>query len=776
MQKIAVRELAYFVYQKGNLTNSNTFNQTASDGKYLHQMRQNEYEGESTKEYYISKTIKYLDEEYEIHGYIDGVLEQKKQIRLEEIKTTSSNIYDDNFKEYPEHLAQLKIYGYLFLLDKKDKEIELNLLYIERETLKRRNFKYQANFSELEEFFFTTLKEYLVYLKIFNDIEENRVKSTYSLTFPYDTFRPGQEEMMSFLDKNMLDSKFNFILAPTGIGKTISSLFVGLKKTQSYHNKLFFLTAKTSGKNIAKSTMKLLIDKGYQGKCLTITAKKKICLLKSDTCDTDTCPYAKEFYDKLNLATKDILLSEDLIDEDVITNYALKYKICSFEFSLHISLYVGVIICDYNYLFDPKVKLIRFFEESEYKNLILADEAHNLVSRSQTMYSTSLNIIDLLVLNKYLKDDPTLHKSITKIINYIHKTYDSKITNDYYLQKENDLDLESLLNGLVLNLDDLINNNEDLAFREIILDKYLLLKDYLRISKLYSETHVFLVKVINNNLVIYLNCLDASNFLRNIILTSTLGITYFSATLYPIDYYKSMLVGKNEDINYLELESPFDKKNLGLFISRVSTRYKDRNHTLDMIISLVNTTIKARYGKYIVFFPSYVYLNNFLANVSYDDYKIVVQKEGLNEYSQKEILKEFNSDNNVLGLFVLGGVFSEGVDFIGDKLHGVIVVGVGFPQVNLENEIVRQHFDENDKPGFDFAYTYPGFNKVIQAAGRVIRTETDKGIVLLIDDRYLTRKYLNIFPKHWDHYQVVNDNASLEDKLNIFWYQDEGKN
>ena len=272
----------------------------------------------------------------------------------------------------------------------------------------------------------------------------------------------------------------------------------------------------------------------------------------------------------------------------------------------------------------------------------------------------------------------------------------------------------------------------------------------------------------NDNLVIYLNCLDASCYLANIVKDSTLGITYFSATLYPIDYYHKMLVGQDR-INYLELESPFDVNNLGLYISPVSTRYQDRKYTISYIRELVNTTINNRYGKYIVFFPSYVYLNMFLEDFSNDNYKIIVQKEGLNEQNQIEILEEFNKEQNVLGLFVLGGVFAEGIDFIGDKLHGVIVVGVGFPQINLENEILKDYFTSIELAGFDYAYTYPGFNKVIQAAGRVIRTEQDKGIVLLLDDRYLSKKYLNLYPKHWNKYKVVRDIYELDSNLTSFW-------
>lgn len=769
MIKIAVRELAYYVYQSGNLTNSNSFNQKAVDGKYLHQIRQSEYDGENEKEYYVSKEIEYKNKQYEIHGFIDGLLESKKRLVLEEIKTTDNYVYDENFKEKPEHLAQLKIYGYLMLIDSEFKEANLQLLYIERKKYNRRTFKYNYSYEELKDFFFATLDKYIKYLELVNSIEFDRINSLKNLNFPFNNLRTGQSEMLNFLADNLVTSKFNFILAPTGIGKTMASLYSSLNKTKELNAKLFYLTAKTSGKEIAKNSLKLLQKEGYLGKVLILTAKRKICFKNTNYCDADNCEFAKNFFDKLKAATFNILEKESIIDDNIINKYASLYQICPFEFSLHLSLFMGVIICDYNYVFDPKVKLVRFFEENNYKNLILVDEAHNLVSRSQNMYSSELSIISLLTLKKYLLKEEHISKKITKTINYLHKTYDLLLNKDnYYLQKDNDLELEGYLLDICQDIEILLENEHELTNREQVVEKYLDLRDYLRISNLYSSSHIFLIKNIDNNLIIYLNCLDASYFLSQIIKESTKGIAYFSATLYPISYYQKMLVGK-EEIKYLELESPFDKNNLGLYISPISTRYQDRSITIPYIRELVNITINNRFGKYIIFFPSYIYLKMFLENFNNDNYNIIIQKEGLTEREQYIILDEFNKEQNVLGLFVLGGVFSEGIDFIGDKLHGVIIVGVGFPQINLENEILKDYFNKLELSGFDYAYTYLGFNKVIQAAGRVIRTEKDKGIVLLIDDRYLYKKYIALFPKHWDKVKLVRSPYELDENLTEFW-------
>ncbi len=426
MRSIAIRELAYFVYESGNLTNELSFNNSHIEGKNIHSLRQSEYTDGAVKEYYLNKTIKYQDEDYNFIGFIDGVLRNDTKIILEEIKTTSKEIYNQKFEPLESHLAQLKIYGYLMLLDKSIDTIELNLLYIERSTLTRRNYKYELTKKELEVFFYRTLDIYLSYFNEYLERAINRLVTTKSIDFPYDKIRDGQALMMKAARETFNNNDIIYALAPTGIGKTMSSLFSGLKAMTEIDDKLFYLTAKNSGKASAIKAMKLLIKKGLKAKAIILTAKKKICLLKSKTCNPDECPFAKNFFNKIKEATRDILKNNDVITEDILLDYSFKYEICSFEYSLNISTNVDVIICDYNYVFDPKAKLIRFFEEGPYRPYLLVDEAHNLLARSLDMYSASFSIFDLLKLKRLTEDFPNKPgKDLLYLINYIHKKYDS---------------------------------------------------------------------------------------------------------------------------------------------------------------------------------------------------------------------------------------------------------------------------------------------------------------------------------------------------------------
>ena len=770
MRNIAIRELAYFVYESGNLTNELSFNNSHIEGKNIHSLRQAEYKDGAIKEYYINKRISYKENEYNLVGFVDGVLRDDTSLILEEIKTTSKEIYSEKFEPAPEHLAQLKIYGYLMLLDRELESAILNLLYIERSTLTRRNYKYELSKKELENFFFTTLD---IYLSFFNEYIEraiNRLITTKSLNFPYDKIRDGQDQMIEAIKETFTNNDIIYTLAPTGIGKTMSSLYSGLKAMQEIDDKLFYLTAKNSGKESAIKAMKLLIKKGLKAKALVLTAKKKICLLKAKACNPDECPFAKNFFTKLKEATRDVLKNNDVITEDIILDYSFKYEICSFEFSLNISTNVDVIICDYNYVFDPKAKLIRFFEEGTFRPYLLIDEAHNLLARSMDMYSASFSIFDLLKLKKLVADftnNPS--KDLLYLINYIHKKYDSLILNDYYYDSFTDIEIENYLFIICDKIQFYLENTENVPNKEAILEGYFLLKDYLRISRLAADNHIFLIKLINNNLYISLKCMDASFYLSDIIKNHTKGAAFFSATLYPINYYKNLLtMGEG---NYLELESPFDSNRFKVIASPLTTRYNERLRTLPDLVGKIKAAINPKKGKYIVFFPSYEYLNMCSDFLELDDYEIIKQTQGLTEFEQRDLINRFKGEGNILGLFVLGGIFSEGIDLIGDLLHGVIVVGVGFLQINVENELLKTFYQEKYQKGLEYAYVYPGFNKVIQAAGRVIRTETDKGFLLLLDDRYRYKSYQELFPKHWKNLSYLKTDAEIEEKLAEFWLE-----
>ena len=764
MKNIAIRELAFFVYQKGNLSSDLSFNSDAKEGSIIHSLRQSEYGKEAIKEYYINHKLIIDKEEYNFIGFVDGLIEKDKRLVLEEIKTTDLNVYDENFQIKDEHLAQLKLYAYFLYLETNILDIELNLLYIERKTLKRRNYKYKVTSDELTNFFNETITIYLTYFNTINKIEIERLVTTNKLEFPF-SIRDGQQEIIEATLTNFINNDILYILAPTGIGKTMATLYPAIKSMTKIGDKVFYLTAKNSGKASAIHALNILKESGLKIKSIELVAKKKICLYGKENCKMEECPYAKNFFEKLKEATLDILTNNDIIDNNILIDYAMKYEICSFEYALNISLYTSVIIADYNYVFDPKVKLIRYFEQDNFKPYLLVDEAHNLVSRSLEMYSNSLSIYTLIKLKNLFINEKIIYKKILVLINYLHKTYDDKVTTiSSFISKDKDLNLENYLMDIVDEIYNYLEFNDSIDNKDEILEGYFELKDYLRIANLYDKTHLFIVKLENNNLIIRLKCLDASNYLLDTINNHSSGIVYFSATLYPLNYYKSFL-SQNEG-SYLELASPFNKDNLLLMNMPISTRYNDRHYTIDLIIDTIKKCIMAKQGHYIVFFPSYEYLNLIVSNINIDDYEIIVQTKDkpINSFMDK-----FKSKDNILGFFVLGGLYSEGIDYVGEMLDGVIIVGVGMPQINEENNLLKSYFDVINNKGFLYSYTYPGFNKIVQAVGRVIRTETDKGIALLIDDRYKSQIYKEIFPAHWSNIKYLNFDSNLDELLLEFW-------
>lgn len=770
MKKIAIRELAFFVYQSGALTNESSLNKDAQDGTHLHQLRQSEYQKDQIKEYYINKTIEYNNEKINLNGYIDGVLDKKNSLILEEIKTTSHDLFSEDFSYKEEHLAQVKLYAYFMFLETDFNEVKLNLLYINRKNYLRRNFEFVLSKKEINEFFYNTLDIYLSFVNKTIERQKNRIITTKYIDFPFEKPRDGQLKMSSEITKHFIDKEILYCLAPTGIGKTMSSIYGAIKAMSELSDKLFYLTAKSSGKMSAIRAIKLLISKGLKIKVLELSNKHRMCNKGCNICHTDECEFAKHFFDNLLEATSKIIEENDIITSNVVMEYAEKYQICAFEFSLNISTNVDMIICDYNYVFDPKVKLIRFFEDTKYLPYILVDESHNLANRSLSMYSTQLSTLNLNIIKKITSqfDNSNISSLLLKLINYIRRKYENIINyNNIFYQNENDDELVDYIRLICEEINYILENNDDIKEKDRLLENYFILKDFLRISDLYSSSHRFVVKNINNNIYISLTCLNASKYLFETYKNHTNGITYFSATLNPIEYYKEMLSENNGD--YLELKSPFDSNNLEILLAPISTKYNDRDKTLSDIINIVNETINVKKGKYIVFFPSYDYLNLFLSNFQNDDYQLIIQNQQ-QKLTDLEVFNEFSKNQNTLGLFVLGGSFSEGIDLYGDLLHGVIVVGVGLPQINFETNLSKEYFNELNLNGFDYAYTYPGFTKVVQAAGRVIRTEEDKGILLLIDNRYLYKNYRNMFPSHWQNIKTIKNLDDISKNLDEFWF------
>lgn len=756
---ISIRNLVELVLRRGSINYSYTSSNRAVDGIRLHQKLQkaqkkiallNDFE-------YISEFKLELDFEYKgyrfnVEGRADGII-ISDNIIIEEIKTTLmplEKIEDANLV----HLVQANCYAYIYALQNKLEAININLVYCKADTEQTKTFKYTYNIDYLKKFFYDLIQKYIVFVELFQT--DIRNKSINELDFPFDSYRKGQRELAIAVYKTITQQKKLFVQAPTGIGKTISTIFPAIKAmAKGYCSKIFYLASKTTTLIAAQDTFKFMKQKGLTCKAVILTAKQKICFCEHTNCNPKYCEYANGHFDRINNALIDIIKVEDILDKSIIEKYAKKHKVCPFEYSLDLALFADCIICDYNYVFDPKVCLKRFFQNNKSDYVFLIDEAHNLVDRAREMFSASLYKKDFLDIKKILKSKKFNLNNIIKLIDL-----DSGI-----VKEEEPTELYILLKELAVNIDKWLVENEGNPNYQQILDFYFKILDFFRISDFYDDRYV----TFYDETGVKLFCLDPSELLKQAEQKGRTTI-FFSATLTPLDYFKQVLGGESDDF-FIKLQSPFEIKNLELIIiDNISTKWKNRQFSYEKIADYLYTFVNTKSGNYFAFFPSYQYMNEVYSIFiqKYDNIKTILQNNTMNECQKQDYLKEFNSDN-ILGFAVIGGIFSESIDLVGDKLIGAAIIGVGLPQISIERNIISEFYKNYIGKGYEFAYMYPGMNKVMQAAGRVIRTETDRGIVMLIDERFLNDEYIQLFPYEWYNYKKVYNNQQLTDCLKKFW-------
>lgn len=768
MEKIGVRDLAYFIHQSGDLTTEFFTNHDMLAGSRAHDYLQSNYSEKDKAEYYIKREIEYLGKKYILDGYIDGVLNEDETIIIEEIKSTTKDLDEITIEYHQEHLAQAKIYAYLYALENNMELINIRLTYISIVDYDVKSFDMIAKIDDLEDFTLNTLEQYISWLNMLENSKNLREETIETIKFPFESERPGQRTLMKATYQALTNKEILYCIAPTGIGKTMATMFSALK-TLKENDKLFYLTAKGSGKNAPLDAIRILSKKGLKIKAIDITAKKKICNAKMGHCNPDECPFTKDYFSKLNQATKEIFDNYDIFSEDVILDITNKYKMCAFEFSLYLSYFCDIVIADYNYAFDPSAHLIRYFEDDSYKPKVLVDEAHNLVDRSKDMYSAMINEVDIRVLRAKLNGyKPSIRNDCNKALEILDSYREYLTTNTTLFETSMNNDLNVILRNLFQKCDQIFEENKKIKDKDIALESYFKIMDFLNISEVYSETHRMIIKLIDDQISINYFCLDASKFILETINNSIHGIVFFSATLYPIEYHANLITAGEG--KYLELESPFDPKNLDIIInSKISTKYKNRIDSIDSIIEAIEIVTKSKSGNYIVFFPSYAYMNMVIEQITEPEYEMIIQKNNLSEIEKNDIINKFKTTTNTkVGFFVMGGVFSEGIDYIGDALSGVIIVGVGLPLICDENNLLKEYYENIYQNGFNYAYTYPGFTKVIQAVGRVIRDYNDKGIALLMDERFMYNEYQSLMPRHWKNRKVITNMYMLKKELKEF--------
>ena len=514
--------------------------------------------------------------------------------------------------------------------------------------------------------------------------------------------------------------------------------------------RFFYITAKTITRTVAEKTLNILVERGLDIRCVFLTAKEKICFKEECNCNKDYCEFASGYYDRINEVLYEILENELIINKSVIEFYAKKFEVCPFELSLDLSLYTEGVICDYNYIFDPRVSLKRMSNLTE-DRILLIDEAHNLVDRTRDMFSAVLEKEKIMSLRRKIKNEKTLYKRLSSI--------NQEFLNFKKLFDENNDEItieipEKLMYSIQKFLEEadswLKINGNDSRYKEF-LELYFDFSSYIRIARVYDENFTTILTRNNKNIFIKLYCLNPSELIKYITLQNR-STVFFSATLLPHPYFRNIF-GEHENDRSLILTSPFNPENLKVSIFPVSTRYRDRKKTSKDISSKIYEFVNRKTGNYLIFFPSYAYMAYIYDEILefHEDFYADVQTKNMDELEREQYLEKFvfNPASSRIGFVTLGGIFSEGIDLIGNRLSGVVIVGVGIPKVCFERELIKEFYNNQGMFGYDYSYTFPGMNKVLQGAGRLIRTENDFGELLLIGDRYLSRKYREMVPEDW---------------------------
>jgi Rad3-related DNA helicase len=838
--RVSVRQLVEFILREGSIDNRKAggADTAMQEGSRIHRMLQRRMGSEYHAEIGLQCTWSTPEYDIIIEGRADGIIDRswgehdaadldpsdrmqnkktyvvdngierdrslpallkEEEVVIDEIKGTYRDLKRIT-RPVGVHLAQAKCYAYMYARENHIEHIGVRMTYCHIETEELKYFHEDYTFAELEQWFDELMQEYRKWADFqfgWNGIRTDSIKQ---LQFPF-PYREGQKELVTYVYQTIYHKRKLFLEAPTGVGKTISTVFPAVKSMgEGLAEKIFYLTAKTITRTVAQECFGLLQEKGLRMKTIALTAKDKICFLRQEglqpenalndrvaeaECNPDACPYADGHFDRINDALYDLLTHEDHFTREKVQEYAARYQVCPFEFSLDMSLFCDAVICDYNYVFDPRVYLKRFFADGIGKQdyVFLIDETHNLLDRGRDMYSAALLKDDFLRTKRLMKEaDP-------KIAGYLDRCNRDLLAMkrqcESYRREERIDGFVASLNRLYGAIDDFLDEHDTFSDKKELLEFYFEVAHFLNMYEIMDDHYVVYSQLMDDgDFMLKLFCVDPSRNLRQCMQKGRSTIL-FSATLLPIQYYKRLLGGEPADYE-VYARSAFDEKRKALLIANdVTSRYARRGEEeFRRIAHYIYEVVTQRHGNYMVFLPSHLFLeqvyNSFMeAYYDADTMECIVQEDYMSEAQREEFLQRFRGNENsglsgdaadsiLIGFCVMGGIFSEGIDLKRDSLIGALIVGTGIPQVGCEREFLKEYFDAQGENGFDYAYRYPGMNKVLQSAGRVIRTAEDIGVVALLDERFLEPQYRRLFPREWNQYDVVSV-SQISGKVERFW-------
>lgn len=783
--KISVRALVEFILQSGDLDNrtASADREAMQMGARLHRKIQRQMGSRYTPEVTLKYQAEYGKFILQVEGRADGVMDTDDGVVIDEIKGVFRDL---EAMEEPAlvHLAQAKCYAFMYGQLHGQERMGVQMTYCHLETEEIRRFHSDYSTEELRDWFYGITDAYEKWALFQIEWKEKRNASIRELAFPYE-YREGQKKLAAAVYRTIQRQKKLFIQAPTGVGKTMATVFPAVKAVgEGLADRIFYLTAKTITRTAAQQAFQILKREGQGLRCkvITLTAKEKICFCGKPECNPDHCPFAKGHFDRINDAVYEMITTSDDMSRQAVEEQAKKWQVCPFELGLDLSLWADAVICDYNYVFDPNARLKRFFGEGVKGDYIfLVDEAHNLVERGREMFSASLCKEDVMKVRRLVKTRDVRLARQLEDCNRQLLALKRECDGCQVLESAGGLYLKLL--SVMAEMERCLEECKEEDVREEVLALYFQVRMFETIYERLDENYMIYSEIDGDGrFLVRLFCVNPAVNLSET-LEKGVGVVLFSATLLPIRYYKKLLSTKQDDYA-VYAESSFARDHRLLLLgSDVSTRYTARGEeTYRKYAAYLLEMVGAKKGNYMAFFPSY----RFMEEV-YDRFRTLLEEKGsaaqcviqapyMSEEAREIFLEEFEEDRDesLLGFCVMGGIFSEGIDLSRDRLIGAAVVGTGLPQVCRERELLKDYFDRKGLRGFDYAYVYPGMNKVLQSAGRVIRTEEDRGVILLLDDRFREARYKETFPREWEGLQMCNVKSAGE-KMRAFWDQTSSK-
>ncbi len=806
--RISVRNLVEFLLREGDIDNRRggmAEKEAMLEGGRIHRKIQGEMGGDYQAEVPLSADVCWEECTLTVEGRADGIFSEDGVVYIDEIKGMYRDVL--GFQEpLPLHLAQAKCYASIYAAQQGRPAVGIQMTYCNLETEEVKRIRQTFPAEELASWFEDLTGQYRRWAKLQIDWQEIRRRSIQALAFPYD-WRPGQREVSASVYRTIVHGRKLFIQAPTGTGKTLSTLFPAVKALgEGLADRIFYATAKTVTRTVAEEAFEILRRGGLHLKTVTLTAREKICFLRREAaerfpadaedvrdgfrqersgeiaCNPEVCPYAKGHFDRVNEAVYELVAQKEEFSRTVIEAQAQKWRVCPFEMGMDISMWADGIVCDYSYLFDPRAKLKRFFGgDAKGEYLFLIDEAHNLVERGREMFSASLYKEDFLALRTQIRPySRRVSRALTRCNSWLLEQ--KKDCGEVRLLKSgSETDGLGVFPVYLMNLcgamEEFLEESGNTELNEKVLDLYFQVRRFLETCDRLNENYViYTEQCADRRFLLRLFCVDISENLQEC-LDRGKSTIYFSATFLPIRYYRALLSTRTDDYA-IYAEPVFDPSNrLVLIGADISSRYANRNEReYRRMAAYILEAMRARRGNYLVFFSSYRMLDDVagqfeaLCQEQGEEIELICQRTGMQEQEREEFLAQFEKTHpqGLAGFCVMGGIFGEGIDLRADRLIGAIVVGTGIPQICHERELLKDFYDRRGEDGFFYAYLCPGMNRVLQSAGRVIRTESDRGMILLLDERFAAARYRSMFPAEWQTPALCSLN-NVREKIEAFW-------